>query len=70
MPKQMVLACTCGDCVHWEIVGDAVTPHASNINNVTLLCKTCGGTFKASLQVDPHEKLVEIEREVPEVAVA
>lgn len=62
-PKQKVLACTCGDCVHWEIVGDAVTPGAKT-NNVILLCKTCGDTFKATVQVDPHEKLIEIEREI------
>lgn len=61
MPNtKKVLACTCGDCVHWEIVGDAVTPGQAP-NNVVLKCMTCKHEFKASVQVDEHEKLVEVD---------
>jgi hypothetical protein len=62
MPKtQKVLACTCGDCLHWEIIGDAVTPGVKH-NNVVLKCMTCKHEFKATVQVDPHEKLVEVDK--------
>jgi hypothetical protein len=62
MPKKNVLACTCGDCTHWEIIGAAVTPGAAH--DVILKCKTCGHDFPAKVQVDPHTKLKEIAREI------
>ncbi len=58
--KKKVLACTCGDCVHWEIIGEAVTP-GQGTNNVVLKCMTCKHEFAATMQVDTHEKLVEVD---------
>jgi hypothetical protein len=61
--SKKYLACTCGDCTHWEIIGDAVTP-GTTPNDVVLHCKTCGHDFPAKVQVDPHTKLIEIEKEI------
>ena len=60
--KHKVLACTCGDCTHWEIIGAAVTPGATH--DVIFKCKTCGHDFPGKAQIDPHTKLKEIVREI------
>lgn len=62
MAKKKVLACTCGDCTHWEIIGVAVTPGAPH--DVIFKCKTCGQDFSGKAEIDPHTKLKEIVREV------
>jgi hypothetical protein len=43
--KIDLLVCKCKSCTHWEIGKDSI------------ICKTCGVTFKATVKVDPHEKL-------------
>ncbi len=50
--KQPVklLACTCGDCLHWELGID-------ELGNQFILCKTCSHQFPAQIVVDEHEKL-------------
>jgi hypothetical protein len=47
-----LLACKCGDCTHWEIAQDGKL----------LICVTCGATYTASVIVDPHEGLTEVEK--------
>lgn len=40
-----LLTCKCNSCTHWEIGRDSI------------ICKTCGATFSASVKVDTHDKL-------------
>lgn len=63
------LACTCGDCLHWEIRNDGKQPLVGGRNfigmpwhqPVMLVCKTCGHEFHGEFGIDPHEKLTEVE---------
>ena len=57
-----ILACTCGDCKHWEIIDVGVTVIGSSPVPVKLKCMTCKHEFHGSLSIDPHEKLTEIEQ--------
>lgn len=72
MAKVKVLACTCGDCTHWEIIHpesnsaifvrlEAIMPGHKSVS--ILKCKTCGAEFPATVVLDPHDKLTEVERE-------
>lgn len=44
--KHHVLACTCGDCLHWEIIHDG--------NKFAILCKTCNTEFAVTSIVIPE----------------
>jgi len=50
-----VLACSCADCLHWEIV--------RNERGVHIHCKTCEHRFPVEFYTAPHTKLSWVERE-------
>ena len=54
--KHIVLACNCGDCLHWEIIKE------HNDADLHLLCKTCGKEFHAA-NLDSFTELKWVERE-------
>ena len=43
--KLELLTCKCKSCTHWEIGKD------------TIICKTCGATFPATVKVNANEKI-------------
>jgi hypothetical protein len=46
MPKPTrLLVCKCGSCLHWEIAKGKI------------ICKTCGLTVKAKIEVEKHDNL-------------
>lgn len=61
MPKEKVLGCTCGDCLHWEIIDKGESVVGTTPVAINLKCKTCGQKFQAMFCIDPHEKLTEVE---------
>jgi len=48
---KLALSCDCGDCMHWEIIG------ASDTEDATLKCMTCGHEYPVTLDVPEHDKL-------------
>lgn len=59
--KDRVLACTCGDCTHWELITQSGDRHHPKTQS--LKCMTCGHRFKATVRLSKHAKLKNVERE-------
>lgn len=63
-----LLACKCGDCAHWEIgapetgLGGLLGIENSWAHpNSFIRCKTCGTQIRATVVVDPHAFLIELD---------
>lgn len=61
MSKEIALGCTCGDCLHWEIISKVGSFIGTEPVPITLKCRTCGHKFSAAFAVNGHEKLTEVE---------
>lgn len=54
--KHQVLSCTCGDCLHWEIIREATD------RDLHLMCKSCGNEFHGN-NLDSIPQLIWVERD-------
>lgn len=53
MRQIKALACTCGDCLHWEIL------EVETSGKTVLKCKTCEHVFPINnIDIPTHDKLV------------
>jgi hypothetical protein len=52
------LVCTCGDCLHWEVIEAG--------EGRSILCKTCGDSFPVTIHIPPHDKLKWVDKNVAE----
>jgi hypothetical protein len=55
------LSCTCGDCLHWEVL--EINETKTEAVYAMLKCKTCEHEFPVTMIVPAHDKLEWVDRD-------